>query len=263
MIKNKSFLNSEKPVITVMAQADNPDRISELVSLALHEGAEAFGMQFCQLSPLFREKSIYEKLFAMTEGRPVYATNYRYAQNEGKSDEVLARELIELAECGATLCDVMGDYFDATRGELTMKDEAVKQQMQLIDDLHSRGAEVLISTHVFKYTHVEKELQFIPAERVLEIALEHQRRGADISKIVIGADNMAEQIEGLRILNLLKENLKIPFLFLLGGECYISRRISGALGNCMTLCVYEHDDFSTKSQPTLKEVKALRGIFEV
>ena len=27
----KTFLNSEKPIITVMVQADNPDRIKELI----------------------------------------------------------------------------------------------------------------------------------------------------------------------------------------------------------------------------------------
>ena len=75
---------------------------------------------------------------------------------------------MELADCGATLCDVMGDYFDPCEGELTMNEEAVKKQMALIDALHARGAEVLMSSHVLKFT---------PAERVLEIAREHERRG--------------------------------------------------------------------------------------
>ena len=63
--------------------------------------------------------------------------------------------------------------------------------MKLIDDLHERGAEVLMSSHILKYT---------PAERVLEIALEHQRRGADICKIVTGAETMEQQIENLKII---------------------------------------------------------------
>jgi 3-dehydroquinate dehydratase len=106
-------------------------------------------------------------------------------------------------------------------------------------------------------SHVRK---FITAERVLEIALEHQRRGADISKIVTGASNVAEEIENLRIINLLKENLKIPFLFLSGGECHIMRRIGGAFGCCMYLCVCEYDELATKTQPLLSDVKAIRDI---
>jgi 3-dehydroquinate dehydratase len=145
----------------------------------------------------------------------------------------------------------MGDYFDACEGELTMNEEAIKKQMTLIDELHKRGAEVLMSSHVLKFT---------PAERVLEIALEHQRRGADICKIVTRADTMAQQIENLRIIDLLRQNLKIPFLFLCGGECRILRRIGGNIGNCMTLCVHEYDELATKSQPLLSDMKKLRDI---
>ena len=245
----KSFLSYEKPLLTCMVQASNPDRIKELIDASIPEGAEAFGMQLCKLKEEYRNVDTYKELFAYTD-LPVYVTNYRnHISNVGKSDDVLAAELLDLAECGATLCDVMGDYFDACEGELTMNEEAVKKQMKLINGLHDKGAEVLMSSHVFKFT---------PAERVLEIALEHQRRGADICKIVTGAANMSEQIENLRIINLLKENLKIPFLYLSGGNSRITRRIGGALGCCMYLCVHEYDELATTSQPLLRDVKIIR-----
>ena len=69
---------------------------------------------------------------------------------------------------------------------------------------------------------------------------------------------MEQQIENLKIINLLKENLKIPFLFLCGGECHILRRVGGELGCCMYLCVHEYDELSTNTQPLLKNVKAIR-----
>ena len=211
-------------------------------------------MQFCRLKPEFRTPEIYRELFNRPDGLPTYVTNYRHFVNSAKSDEMLAQELLELAECGATLCDVMGDYFDRTKGELTVNAEAVSKQMKLIDDLHERGAEVLMSSHVSR---------FIPAEQVLEIAFEHQRRGADICKIVTGASDMAEQIENLRIVNLLKQELKIPFLFLAGGECRILRRVGGTLGNCMSLCVCEYDKLATREQPLLHDLKQLRDLLEV
>ena len=247
----KTFLKFEKPILTCMVQADNPNRIKELIDLSLPLGAEAFGMQFCKMKAEYRNKETYKDLFSYSS-KPTYVTNYReHLSNKGKLDETLAAELLELAECGATLCDVMGDYFDACDGELTMNDEAVKKQMALIDELHKRGAEVLMSSHVLKFT---------PALRVLEIALEHQRRGADICKIVTRADTMAQQIENLRIIDLLRQNLKIPFLFLCGGECRILRRIGGNIGNCMTLCVHEYDELATKSQPLLSDMNKLRDI---
>lgn len=244
----KTFLNFDKPIITTMVQANNPDRIIDLIDKSLPEGAEAFGMQFERMEPEYRNKEIYQKLFNYTE-KPVYVTNYRLGKNEGKTDDILAEELIELAECGATLCDVMGDYFDKQPDELAKDEKAVEKQIELIEKLHTAGTEVLMSSHICKYT---------PAERVLEMALEHQRRGADISKIVTDANTMEEQLENLRIINLLKENLEIPFLFLCGGKCNILRKIGGEFGCCMYLTVCEYDDFSTSVQPLLKNVKAIR-----
>ena len=244
----KTFLEYEKAILTTMLQADNPERIKELIDKSLAEGAEAYGMQFEQLRPEYRNKEIYKNLFSYTD-KPVYVTNYRTAKNKGKTDETLAEELLELAENGATLCDVIGDLFDKQPDEMAVDENAVKKQMQLIDDLHKKGAEVLISTHILKYTS---------PERVLEIALEHQRRGADISKIVTGAETMEQQLENLKTINLLKENLKIPFLFLSSGECRILRRIGGEIGCCMYLCVHEYDEFATESQPVLKKLKAIR-----
>ena len=247
----KTFLTYEKPMLVSMVQAKSPDRIKELIEASIPRGAEAFGMQICKLESEYRNKDTYKDLFSYTD-LPIYVTNYRnHVANVGKSDDILAAELVELAECGATLCDVMGDYFDACEGELTMNGEAIEKQVKLINELHAHGAEVLMSSHVHK---------FIPAERVLEIALEHQRRGADICKIVTGARNMAEEIENLRIINLLKETLKIPFLFLSGGECHIMRRIGGEFGCCMYLCVCEYDELATKTQPLLSDVKTIRDI---
>ena len=244
-----TFLSYEKPLLTVMVQANNPDRVEELIDASRPEGAEAFGMQLCRMKAEYRTRETYERLFRYASPLPVYVTNYRVAENTGKSDDELAEELLELAECGATLCDVMGDYFDPCVGELTMNDEAIEKQKRLIEALHARGAEVLMSSHIKKFT---------PAERVLEVAREHERRGADICKIVTGASTMAEQIENLRIIDLLKQNLSIPFLFLAGGESRILRRVGGEIGSCMYLCVHEYDQLATKVQPLTRDVKAIR-----
>lgn len=247
-----TFLTFENPLLTTMVQANNPARIVELMNRARPAGAEAFGMQFCQLLPEYRNEKTYRSLFASAHGLPVYVTNYRGKQNEGKSDEVLAKELIELAACGATLCDVMSDYFCPAADEFTSDPEAVKKQIELIAAIHDAGGEVLMSAHTRVHT---------PPERVLEIALGQQERGADISKIVIKADTQEEELEAMRMIPLLKKELKIPFLFLCGGaSCRLLRRTAATLGNCMSLCVYEYDDFATSAQPLLSDMVELRKL---
>lgn len=247
-----SFLNRDYPLMTTMVQAQTPDRVIELMEKSKPEGADAFGIQACRLQPEFQNIEQYKKMIAHADGRPVYVTNYRYGSNEGKTDKELAEGLIALAEAGGTLCDVVGDYFCKDPDELTLDPEAIKKQMELIDILHEKGAEVLISSHTYK---------FRTAERVLEMALEQERRGADIVKIVTGAENMEQQMENLRITTLLKKELRVPYLFLSCDECSVHRRIGPFLGCCMWLCVYEHDELATPAQPLLHKIRNIRDNF--
>ena len=249
IIMNKTFLNHDKPLLTVMLQCEAPETVIRRIRNALHCGAEGFGLQIEALKTEFHNQDTYKRIFDEMRGKPIYVTNYRYRSNIGKSDDELSEELLILADCGATLCDVMGDMYDKQPDELAVAEESIQKQMQLIEQLHEKGAEVLMSSHVFKFT---------PAERVLEMAIEQRRRGADIVKIVTAANNMEEQIENLRITNLLKKELGSPFLFLSSGENSIHRRLGMKLGNCMELCVYEHDAVSTFAQPLLSVSKTIR-----
>lgn len=244
-----TFLNHEKPLLTVILECETPETAIKRIRNSLHCGADAFGLQTETLKNEYRNINTYRNLFAEMQNKPVYVTNYRGRSNIGKTDDEIASELLILAECGATLCDVMGDMFDRQPDELAICQEAIEKQLDLVERLHSAGTEVLMSSHIRKYT---------PAERVLEIAFEQKRRGADIIKIVTGAETMEQQIENLRITNLLKQELGTPFLFLSNGESALHRRIGMKLGNCMQLCVYEHDALSTITQPLLSASKILR-----
>ena len=250
----RSFLKRSKPLLTVMLQCETPETVIGRIRNANCLGADAYGLQVESLKQEYHNGETYKKIFAEGNGRPFYVTNYRDLSNTGKSDNELAKGLIALAENGATLCDVLGDMFCKHPEELTEDGEAIKKQMELIETLHSKGAEVLMSSHILKFT---------PAERVLAVALEQKRRGADIIKIVTGADSMEQQIENLRITALLKKELGAPFLFLSGGECSLHRRLGMKLGCCMALCVYEHDAFSTPAQPLLQTMKTIRDTLDI
>jgi len=187
-------------------------------------------------------------------GKPIYVTRYRPDKKDDSQDAYLADELLKLADWGATLCDVIGDLYGKHPDELCDDPQAVKKQMALVDKLHEKGVEVLMSSHLYR---------FAPAERILEIGLEQQRRGADVVKIVTKAVDNEQLLDNIRALMLLKENLKVPFLFLSSGSHGgFTRRVGPNLGSCMYLCVYEHDEYSTKAQPLLSKVKAIRDNME-
>lgn len=248
-----SFFGADRPLLTVMVQGETADRVKELMALSAPEGADAFGIQLERLKPEYKSDEGLKRLFAETFDRPVYVTNYRLCENEGKTDEALGEEMVKLSTLGADLVDVMGDLYDRQADEMARSDEAIKKQEELISKIHANGARVLMSSHIFKFT---------VAESVLEIAKEQKRRGADIIKIVTGASNMEEQAENLRITALLKKELGAPFLFLCCGECDILRRVGGHMGSCMYLCVYEHDNLATPVQPLLSDVRTICGLLD-
>ncbi len=246
----KSFLNTNTPFITEMVQVPTAKRAECCIRNAIADGATAIGFQMQVLEKQFRTEEILTSIFDVAEDKPIYFTNYRSGLNTGMCDDELMNGLFLGLKCGATLVDVMGDTFCPAPEELTTNEEAIKKQMQFIDEIHKKGGEVLMSSHVY---------EFRPAERVLEMAVEQQRRGADIVKIVTGANTQEEQLENLRICNLLKQELKVPFLFLSGGtHSCLHRMVGPALGVCMWLCFREYDETTYPGPPLLSNVLKIK-----
>jgi len=254
-----TFLKQTRPLITGMILKSDPDSIRHSIKNAIYEGADCLGIQLECLKKEYKTEENYRKIFAACSGHPIYATNYKGRENSVFSEDELAEELLKIMKCGATLADVMGSAFDEESGmgiglELSMKQEAIDKQMKLIDRIHDMGKEVLMSSHVLKFT---------PAETVIEIALEQQRRGADIVKIVTAANSDEEQMENLRITSLLKKELKVPYLFLSGGTHSKIHRMVGPQLGCITyLAVERHDENAVPTQPTIRAAKAVRDNFD-
>ena len=242
----KSFLHGAQPFITEMVQVKTAAQARYKIQNAVADGATAIGLQMQCLEKEYRTKETLSSIFEAAEGLPIYLTNYRTELNAGTPDEELLDGLLTGLQCGATLIDVMGDTFDPSPEELTTNGKAIAKQMKFIDEVHAKGGEVLMSSHIY---------EFRSAERVLEIALEQQRRGADIVKIVTGAYTQEEEIKNLDICRLLKQELKVPFLFLSGGKySYLHRTVGPALGACMWLCFREYDEFTYPGPPLLSNV---------
>lgn len=246
----KSFLTGGAPFLCEMVQVPTAAQAEKSIKRAVAGGATAIGLQLGNLQKSERTKQALCGIFAAAGDLPVYVTNYRNFFNEGMTDDELMDGLLFALDCGATLLDVMGDTFDPAPEELTTNTAAIEKQMRFIDEVHRRGGEVLMSSHVKEYRS---------AERVLEIAKEQQRRGADIVKIVTGAETEEEQLENLRVCNLLKKELDVPFLFLSGGKCnYLHRTLGPAFGVNMWLCFTEYDETTYVGPPLLKDVLNLK-----
>ncbi len=242
------FLKKGRPTLTVMVQAKSVDRILELIDKGLKGGADAFGVQIEVLEHKYRNEECFKRIFSAMQGKPAYVTNYRTGINGDMSDEERTEQLLLAAKCGAKLIDIMGDLFNKTEGELTHDAEAIQKQEKLIKKIHSMGAEVLMSSHTYK---------FMPEEDVVSYVTEQHRRGADIAKVVTGAADGKELSENIRISAKLSGDEFYPALFLCTGDYCGKHRIVGPMiCGGMFLCVVEHDELATPAQPLLEQAKS-------
>jgi len=249
-----TFLNQNRPLITCMIQADNPTSAVKTVRNAMFDGCDAFGFQMEVMPKQYRTEDSIKSIFREMGQKPIYVTNYRSGQNAGESDDDLLDGLLWLIKCGATLADIMADFYSPDPIQFATDAAAVAKQKDAVKRIHDADGEVLMSSHVMK---------FLPSDEVLRIATAHRERGADISKIVTAANSEDEEIENLRTTELLRRELDIPFLFLsAGSHVKLHRTIGPFLGSCMWLTVQSHDKYSTNSQPVCRAIRAIADNFD-
>ncbi len=245
-----TFLEYEKPLIVAMIQCLTKEECIAKIKRSIDDGAEALGIQLCKLERKYRNKEDLTEIFQACGGRPIYITSYRVGDSNGMTDDECVELLLLGLDCGATLCDIMGDYFDkGAPYQLTFKPEAVAKQKALADEIHKRGGEVLVSCHTGKCTTLAENLMLAKGE--LE-------RGADVIKIVNfceSYDKIPEYMDSIRKINKLSDK---KLLFLLSEKGQIMRYIGPSYGVCMYLTVQEHGVEDTKEQPLTRDIKAIR-----
>lgn len=243
------FSDASNPKLTVMIGENSADTVIKVVKKSIGQGAEAFCILAQGLKPEYKSKENIRRIIDATDGRDVYITNYIRGNSQPElTDEYLAEQLLMMLDCGAKLIDVPTDMFCRSTDEVTRDFYAVQKQQELISEIHKRGAEVLMSSHIFEYRS---------PEQVLEIAKLQQMRGADIAKIVTVANSEKELEDAFRTNFLLREKLSIPFLFLCNGShCRKHRLLGPVLGSCFYLC--RENSKNGESQPIIEEAKAIR-----
>ena len=244
----KTFLNSDYPIITGMLKSTTKQDLLAEIKRVRADGAMAYGFQIEHLEDTLKTREGLGEILDAMSNKPVYVTNYmRNNHTPNITWETLRDQLMMALELGATLIDIPGDMFDTSEMELTMNKAAIEKQRRLIDEIHERGGEVLMSSHVLRY---------IPKETALMIALQHKERGADICKIVANASNDAELRENFEIIHLLESRLGLKHLTLCNGShCKKHRRLGPLLGSSLFLAT--ENAKAGQNQPTIAEAIAL------
>lgn len=222
---SNSFLRRGKSFITPLLISQTEEDLMVEIRNAIEQGADSFGFMMERLPKELRTKEKLRKFFAEMKGLPIYVTCYIRGDVIEETDDDRAEYLLQALECGATMADIRGDMFAPCEGELTIDETAIKKQEALIAKIHNMGKEALISSHV----EYNNKFSFLTKDEVLRIALEHQKRGADIAKIVTNADTDEELTENFKTFFYVREKLDIELLFLCNGEKALAHRLAGPL----------------------------------
>lgn len=198
---------------------------------------------------------------------PVLALNYNNTVDwidAGFTEQERVESLLQAIDAGAAGIDMQGytfhpdskkgfcgeDDFSFTKGnpkEIVTDSDIISRQCELIDTVHSKGAEVLLSCH-----------PGIPMNsiQVVELALFLEKRNPDIIKIVTAATNEDEMLESLKTMLLLKREVKTPVSYHANGKYgALSRVLNPALGGQIAFCVDRFTESSTMEQLDLKTAK--------
>lgn len=239
------LLSVKYPVVVGMIKSLSEKGIFEEVERIRQDGADAYGFQLEGVREECKSREAMERIFSSMSDKPIYFTNYmRRNSTEGITWERLEREIILAAEMGASLIDIPGDMYSSSDMELTYDNSAIEKQMHFIDRLHKMGVEVLMSSHV---------LRFVDSDTVLSIALEHERRGADVSKIVINTDTRDELGDAFIASVKLSKMVEVGTLLLCNGEEARTHRYLGPLFGSALLLATENGISGRQDQPTIKE----------
>lgn len=198
---------------------------------------------------------------------PVLALNYNNTYlwgSAGLSEEQRVESWLQAIDAGAAGVDIQGytyhtpsksgfcgeDRYSFTKGnpkEIVTDPEIIEKQCQLIQTVHDRGVEVLLSCH-----------PGIPmqCDQVVDLALFLEQRQPDIIKIVTRAETEEDLAESIKTMLALKKAVKTPVAYHAAGAAgMLSRVINPALGGQIAFCVDRYTESSTMEQLDLKTAK--------
>jgi len=223
-----SFLRLQSPYLAAIIGEATPEQTIGSILNCEHDGAEAFVVDLSAWERGNLTLAVLSRVFHCT-GRPMMPLCYRSRNLAADriDDDARAELMLLTIDAGAAACDIMGDMYDPSPRERTTDKDAIEKQKCLIERVHAKGAEVLMSSHA--------QNEFLAAEEVLEHLRDFVSRGVDIPKIVVRANDEDELIEAFRTTVLLRRELEVPFVHLCSGKYgRLQRYVAPSLGAALT-----------------------------
>ncbi|NLF32389.1 MAG: type I 3-dehydroquinate dehydratase [Planctomycetes bacterium] len=247
-MKKKSFLTQPRPVIAGIMAGQTPQELIAESKNAEFDGAGGLAICLADLKPEFRNRQALQSIIDAVH-LPFMFFFYRDDRWGDSGDEERQELLLAAADAGASMIDVMGDLYDPSPMEITRDAAAIDRQKDLIDRIHARGADVVISSHMACAR---------TTDQVVEHMLALESRGPEVVKIVTAVDTEDELAEALRTTLVLKRELKTPFIHLCNGRFSRPHRLFGpALGVSIAFAVHRYEPRYGMMQPTIRAMRAV------
>jgi len=193
---------------------------------------------------------------------PILALNYSTLIDE----EERVASLLRAVDAGMSGIDMQGytfhkpsrtefcgeDRYSFTKNnplEVITDPAIIQKQCQLIEQVHSKGAEVLLSCHPGI---------FMNCDQIVELALFLEERNPDIIKIVTTARSEEDLPEIIKTMQTLKKEIKTPVSYHANGQAgALSRILNPILGGQILFSVERYAADSTFEQLDLRTVRTI------
>ncbi len=269
----KSFVNNPKPILAAVIRERTPrDAIAEIKNYALH-GARGADLH---LSCLDEEYRNVESIAQIVEQSSLPILGLNYNQNPDwsiteTSEEERVALLMMAIDAGAAGIDMQGYTFDrfshdAFRDEFLNLDysfiknkpkevvvdpKIIEKQCDLIEQIHFKGAEVLLSNHL---------LIPMKTDELVDLCLFLEKRNPDMIKIVTQSETDEDMLESFKSMLTIKKEIKTPVtLFCNGPTSPLTRIINPMLGGFM---VFTSDGFNARSNFTQMDLTTMKQVLE-
>lgn len=269
----KSFASLPAPVYAAVIREKTPTQAIFAIKNAEINGAKAFDLHLSCLEEQYRTVENIKSIVECTN-KPMLGLNYNITVDKGGyecSEEDRIALLMMAVDAGIAAVDFQGYTYDLPSKygyvgdkdysftinnpkEVVTDENIILKQKQLIDKVHEKGAEVLLSCH---------PNIFMTKAQIIELAKFLEERNPDIIKIVTVCNTDEEMIEAFDTMIALKKEIKSAQIHFHcnGNTGKLTRIINPLLGAYMIFCVDKYEEGHTIDQLHLRTtVDIIEGV---